>query len=266
VVKRTDPLTLVAAPATEEMRVTVENPAGAPFEGTVAVMRGQATLGERPVKLAKGDERATVFVPLPPPETKVAIRLRESKSEVASLPARRYIPMAGFGGKHGDAAPFSQVLFVENVAQKPTPLTLAATPDRSPAMVALKFVYHFDKGWRYAEASPASADVGAIPAGATAAVLWIYSDGSGDHLRSRYRDSTGQTFQVDLGQLTRRGWQAVTVPLDGTGVGASWGGANDQRAHAPLSWEGLVLVDSANTAAEHDGIVFVAAPSYFVED
>jgi len=232
----------------------------------VAMMHGRDTLSERPVKLAKGDDLASVFVPLPPPAAKVAIRLREGKSEVASLPARRYIPMSGFGGKYGDTAPFSQVLFVENVAQKPTPLTLAATPDRSPAIVALKFVYHFDKGWRYAEASPTTSGVGAIPAGAKAAILWVYSDGSGDYLRSRYRDSTGQTFQVDLGQLTRRGWQAVTLPLDGTGVGASWGGANDQRPHTPLTWEVLILVDSANTAAEHDGIVFVAAPGYVVED
>ena len=31
--------------------------------------------------------------------------------------------------------------------------------------------------------------------------MWVRSGTADDHLRSRFRDATGQTFQIDLGRL-----------------------------------------------------------------
>ena len=62
--------------------------------------------------------------------------------------------------------------------------------------------------------------------------LWIRGDGSGDVLRMRYVDPTGQTFQPEFGAVDERGWRYVGVPLDGSG--GRWGGANDGVVHWPL--------------------------------
>jgi len=54
----------------------------------------------------------------------------------------------------------------------------------------------------------------------------------------------------------------VTVPLDGSLIGSHWGGAGDGVPHAPLSWEGLVLIDSARRDAPHRGEILIASPFY----
>jgi hypothetical protein len=56
----------------------------------------------------------------------------------------------------------------------------------------------------------------------------------------------------------------VTIPFIGES-GGSWGGANDGVPHAPLVWDGLILVDSANRENAHKGEVLIAAPIYVLE-
>jgi len=93
-------------------------------------------------------------------------------------------------------------------------------------------------------------------------ILWLRGDGGNDYLRSRFRDSSGQVFQVDLGQLGRSAWRPVTIPLDGPAIGAHWGGRGDGVIHPPLVWEGLILIDSAHRDTAHSGEVLLAAPAY----
>jgi hypothetical protein len=189
------------------------------------------------------------------------IALRDARGvTVARLPHRRFVPLAGFPTRPGAPPGFDQVLFVENVAQKPTPLSVVKTEEGSPAPAALAFRYTFDKGWRYAQAVAAKPAV--VPANASALLVWVRTNDSGDALRARFKDATGQTFQADLGQMTKTEWRLVTIPLDGTHQGIHWGGANDGVPHAPLTWDALILVDSANREVAHTGEVFVAAPVY----
>jgi len=124
---------------------------------------------------------------------------------------------------------------------------------------ALAFRYQFDPGWRYAQAVPRSAEP--IPDGATALVVWIHGDSSGDYLRARYKDKSGQTFQPDIGRIDWTGWRPVTIPLTGE-RSAHWGGAGDGVPQPPLVWDGLLLIDSANRETSHRGEVLIAAPSY----
>jgi hypothetical protein len=56
----------------------------------------------------------------------------------------------------------------------------------------------------------------------------------------------------------------VTILLNGRGRRAHWAGANDGVPHAPLAWDGLILVDSANRETPHGGEVLIAAPHYVV--
>ena len=92
--------------------------------------------------------------------------------------------------------------------------------------------------------------------------MWVRSGTADDHLRSRFRDATGQTFQIDLGRLGGPGWRPVTVPLDGPSPGNHWGGTNDGVPHPPLAWDALILIDSADRNAPHHGEVRLTAPFY----
>ncbi len=260
VVKRLDPLNLSAAPdGRGNLRIAVENPAGAPFTGRV-VLRVGGNEASGPLVLANGETRAEVILPARPSgEHEIALRDAQGAT-VARLPRRRFVPIADFPGQPGEPSGFDQVLFVENAAQKPTPLSVVKTEDGSPAPVALAFRYTFDKGWRYAQAVPVKPAV--VPKGASALLVWVRTNDSGDTLRARFRDATGQTFQADLGQMTKTEWRLVTIPLDGTHSGVHWGGANDGVPHAPLTWDALILVDSANREVAHTGEVLIAAPVY----
>ena len=88
--------------------------------------------------------------------------------------------------------------------------------------VALKFDCHFGSGWQYLTIVPAP---GIDPGRRKALTLWIdpISGTADDALRCRFTDTTGQTFQPDLGQLRASGWRRV-IPLAGKIDGGHWGG------------------------------------------
>jgi hypothetical protein len=188
----------------------------------------------------------------------VTVRGAADGPEVASSYPLAFLPFAGFGEG------YRATEYVENEAQPPTPLRTVplAGPD-DPAPTGLEFRYSFDKGWRYTQIAPEQPAT--IPPAAKALLLWVKADGSGDFLRARYRDATGQTFQVDLPALTWTGWRLVSVPVDGSGVGVHWGGANDGKLHRPLTWEAVALIDSANRETPHGGTVVFAGPAYLAD-
>ncbi len=98
--------------------------------------------------------------------------------------------------------------------------------------------YDFDPGWRFAEMHPAEERVEGRP---SAFGMWVLGDGSGDVLRMRYGDATGQVFQPEFGRIDWKGWRYVSVPLDGSG--GRWGGANDGVVHWPIRIGTLALVE-----------------------
>lgn len=73
--------------------------------------------------------------------------------------------------------------------------------------------------------------------------MWIRSDGSGDALRMRFTDATGQTFQPDAGLLDWKGWRYVEFLLQGNNSGR-WGGADDGIIHYPIHKDTMLLIDS----------------------
>lgn len=262
-VRRVDPLNVSAAPdGRGTLHVNVENPAGTAFEGRIVLHTDKGEVS-RPLVLAKEKTHADVMLPSPG-NAEHQILLRDARNvEVALLNRRRFLPLTGFIGTPKTLTGFGQVLFIENVAQKPTPLSVVETPPGSPARFAFALRYQFDKGWRYVQAT--SNEPLPIPAHASALLVWVHANGSGDALRARFRDAGGQTFQPDLGQLTWSGWRLVTIPLDGSGSGGHWGGANDGVPHGALTWDALILVDSANRELAHGGQLLLAAPVYVME-
>ncbi len=115
--------------------------------------------------------------------------------------------------------------------------------------------YDFDPGWRFAELHPASGQVEGKP---SSFGIWIKGDGSGNLLRMRYIDSSGQVFQPDGGTIRWTGWRYVSFPLDGSG--GHWGGALDGVVHWPIRIGTMALVDMPGGRGGQ-GSITVSRPS-----
>jgi hypothetical protein len=98
----------------------------------------------------------------------------------------------------------------------------------------------------------------------TSLCQWIHEDGSGNHLRMRFMDSTGQTFQVDGPRMTRSDRQFVSFDFKSS-KGRHWGGANDGVIHHPMKLETLLLIDSADRT-KTAGFVTIEAPTLVYEE
>lgn len=107
----------------------------------------------------------------------------------------------------------------------------------------LKTIYRFGRGWRYYCVYARGPLAEPLPGTPQRLGLWVEGDGSGNMLRMRFVDKTGQTFQPDFGVIDWRGWRFVSVPLTGVAAGR-WGGANDGVVHYPIRIETLALVDN----------------------
>lgn len=109
---------------------------------------------------------------------------------------------------------------------------------------AARMRYDFAPGWRYVCLKPTGRGSDPLPGKPEAFSLYVHGDGSGDLLRMRFQDATGQTFQPDAGPIDWKGWRWIRFRLDGKSTGR-WGGANDGVVHYPIHIETAALVDSA---------------------
>jgi hypothetical protein len=260
---RIDPLALSAAPHGGELVVAVHNPARSGFLGQLGVVADQGSIARAPVR-SRADELSRVDVRVPLPEGAHRVILETSSGvTVAQLDTRRYEPMAEFPRGGEGLSRFELVHFVDNAPKPGQPVRKAEIGPGSGRVdwVALEFDCAFGPGWQYLAIVPPSP--ASIPSRAKALTLWIdpISGAPDDALRCRFSDTTGQTFQPDLGPLGESGWRAVTIPLEGKFPGGHWGGADDGVPHPPLRWEALVLIDSAHRQA-HKGHVRLASPFY----
>jgi hypothetical protein len=112
----------------------------------------------------------------------------------------------------------------------------------APFAKAFALDYQFDEGWRFVRCEPEGGfHFGARPA---ALGVWVYGDGSGNALRLRVRDASGQTFQPSGPNLDWTGWRWVTFDLNGLPNAAHWGGANDGAPQGSLILDTALLLDS----------------------
>ncbi len=157
--------------------------------------------------------------------------------------------------------PWTAIQYVQNVPQAPIKVEIKSGKDFNREV---EWTYRFEKGWQYAGIDPAEVS---IPSRAKAALIWVRTDGSGNFLRSRFMDSGGRVFQVNLGTLGDPGgaarWMPVRIPLDGSEVGAAWGGdAQSSLPKGPLKWANLLLVDSASQSDPRSGTLRIGSITY----
>ncbi|MCX7014179.1 MAG: cellulase family glycosylhydrolase [Candidatus Sumerlaeota bacterium] len=69
--------------------------------------------------------------------------------------------------------------------------------------------------------------------------LWVKGDGSGLGVRIRIVDSTGETFQFDLGPLAFTGWRRMGALIRADN--GHWGGNNDGKIDYPCRFDSLLL-------------------------
>ena len=205
------------------------------------------------VKLTSG--LAEVAVPRSPTtgDQSVAVELRDHDGRVV-MPATttRFRPLA--------VSAYQAVLDGDTQIPATVKLTEAAPPNGSDSPFARvwQLQYQFDSGWRFVRCVAAT-DRPAIEALPDELGIWVYGDGSGNSLRLRVTDNSGQTFQPTGPNLDWSGWRWVTFDLANLDQAGHWGGADDGRVRDGLRLDTVLLVDS--TRKKTSGTIYFAAPT-----
>lgn len=188
----------------------------------------------------------------PHPNSTIRVTLEEESSRgpivIVTLPPVRFQTVLQFEGftpaggipvqvakvvPDGDPKVASNVDFT--LTEAPPGLNL-------PGFHAAKITYDFALGWKFLRVTAEGTLHEPLRGEPDTLGMWIHSDGSGDALRARFTDATGQTFQPDAGNLDWKGWRYINFPLRGSG--GHWGGADDGKVHYPIHLDTLLLVDS----------------------
>jgi hypothetical protein len=243
--------------------IRVRNDTNRAFKGALAVdcpSLPAGTLTPIPL-LAPNEESVTLHAALPQDkELRVGVKLLDDDGQTqVALNARRFVSVPlDAAGMEIHAEGDEKVQSSQSFAIQDAPPGLPA-----PGATAVKIDYHFDPGWKFAclLPKPQHQPIDGKPAQLG---MWLKGDGSGNWLRMRFVDSTGQTFQPDGPRLDFTDWRYVEFPLDGAKSG-HWGGAKDGEVHYPIKLETLLLIDSA-TRQETGGVVYLSSPTLIYRD
>lgn len=250
-----NPLRVVLGPpAAKGLSVRVENPSGEAFQGLVRLVQVSGLHPAAPtakIQFRSGELEKDLRFPLQDDRVsrfELGVRVEDSQGRLQrALPVvpmtlvddfSRYTPesvaKAWKMAPDGDA----KVASTQSVSLAELP-----SGDLSPGGKGLKIDYRMDKGWRFIRLVPQTEALRKIDGRPKAFTLWVHGDGSQNHLRLRFTDSDGQTFQPDGPAMTWKGWRGVTFAMDGTSAG-HWGGKDDGVVRYPIHWDSLLLIDS----------------------
>ncbi|NLF72739.1 MAG: cellulase family glycosylhydrolase [Candidatus Anammoximicrobium sp.] len=269
-VSASHPLRAEVLPATNQwLAVRLENPSGQAFCGNVQLMDLSGLSAQQlelPVCLEKGHTERVVQFPVRGEiraPWRLGVRVTDPGGELQlELPPATFRAVDDFARWTGESVGAAYQILPDGDAKVNSTQTAEfAQPPEGPPLpgaAAIRIRYHFDAGWKFVRLAPRERAVRAIEGQPQAFRAWVYGDGSGNWLRLRVTDATGQTFQPGGQRLDWRGWRCVTIPLD-AGHAGHWGGADDGVMHDPIRWDTLVLIDSA-VREETAGEVYLASP------
>jgi hypothetical protein len=239
--------------------VTIDSPPG---EAVALTLRldPRATLGTDGVmvKVQPGSGRRTIMLPCTfsagAYTAGLSVELAGRPGYFTAVPLRRYQPIP-LSPEQWQVRPDGDPA----IASEQTLAHVAPPEPVSADGPVLRIDYRFDAGWKFLTINPAAPDaIGPMPQDATQLGLWVHGDASGNAMRMRYVDSTGQTFQPSAGPLDFTGWRYITFDLHEKAIG-HWGGKQDGIPHPPLKLDALFLIDSADRQATR-GKVHIASP------
>lgn len=270
------PLRAEVLPVTKEsLAVRLENPSGQEFGGTLQLVQLSGLSAERtelPVRLESGQTERVVSFRITGEARSpwhVGARLTDSAGQVQlELPPATFRAVDDFGRLTSELLGAAYQIVPDGDAKVASTQTVElAQPAEGPPVpgaAALRLRYQFDAGWKFARLAPRDETVRKIEGQPRAFRAWLYGDGSGNHVRLRLVDATGQTFQPGGPRLDWRGWRPVTMRLD-AGSSGHWGGADDGVIHYPIRWDTLLLIDSASRE-KTAGEVYLAGPVLEYDD
>ena len=236
----------VLPPIGRTAAIVVENPSGEPLD-TAVWLTAPGVVASEGLHLEHGQQQAVVTFELHSeiPERQpisVKARARDDRTifEKESGGWRRTTPLEAGGDwravLEGNDAVAANAHWFFRPFDSPPP---------QPGLTRqIELIYQFAEGWRFATLRPPK-ELSAIEGKPKVLGMWVHGDGSGNVLRCRFTDATGQTFQPDYGLIDWTGWKWITMRLDGTS-GGHWGGANDGVVHYPIRWDSVALVDNGN--------------------
>jgi hypothetical protein len=246
-----NPLRLTVAPVDSGLRVIVADPAHSGFEGT-AVVDSVATA----LQTAAGSAEFTARDSVEAGDRSVTVELRDRDGRVV-------LPQAAIRFRPLTVPRYRAVLDGDAQVPATATLTATATPAESAGSAApfprvWRLDYQFASGWRFVRCV-AEAERPSIAGRPAALGVWVYGDSSGNSLRIRVTDDSGQTFQPTGPNLDWSGWRWVTFDLANLEQAGRWGGADDGRVHGGLRLDTVLLVDSTRTKTT--GTIYFAAPT-----
>ena len=230
-----DPITLLLAPIEGGEKLLIQNPGGVAF-------RGRVTPDGREVLFEAGQTEAALALPAAQPGAvpRAALALLEQNEVVAEVKAPRFAPLAVASFRaalDGDA----KISAAASIA-----LTNAPAGSDAPAARVFRLDYQFAKGWRFVRCVPQGATPLKLEPAPDALGLWVRGDASGNLLRLRVTDDSGQTFQPNGPALNWSGWRWVVFDLKDLRQAGRWGGANDGQVHGGLRLDCALLLDGSN--------------------
>lgn len=256
-----------------------------PFKGEISAREGGRRTGrnetdgsgaraDRRVSLALPEGHDTTIVRIPAPPASGAgdggaftgeprrwrVEVSDERGATVLETAARFVRAFAFAAEPEKPVADLRLIMDDGDRNVPLAATLEGCAGRDGGPGA-RLRYEFGDGWRFLPIAPAG---GAAIEGEPARMhVWIHGDGSGDYLRCRFVDATGQTFQPDGGRVDFKGWKLVEFPLRGNF--GFWGGAKDGIIHYPIRWNAVLLVDSA-ARTRHKGEIIIGEAALVHDD
>lgn len=232
-----NPLRLTVAPLVPGLRLRIENPSGTEFRGEL-LFAGK----KQAIHLSRGQAEVALTLSRPADPIGARLTLRDSQGETAGevpLPLWRALTLGNVQAT------------LDGDARIPAQATLVATNapgENAPSPNAYRLDYNFAPGWRFVRCTTEKAT--GISGRPVALGMWIYGDQSGNALRMRVTDASGQTFQPNGPALDWRGWRWITFDLANLKHAGHWGGANDGTVHGALRLDSPLLLDGSRHKTE----------------
>ena len=223
----TNPLHFSLSPAGQKLNVKLQNPSREAFFGKVSVNGG----APQNLVFAAGETEKTLVFPNAQTTGQVKVRFEgAAKNDVIEI-AARFVPLSAFANLNQENIAQNLIARPDGDAKIESEQTLSleqpaegASPAGGPS---LKLAYRFAPGWKFTNVQPLNAAWKTIEGQPKTLGMWIYGDNSGNVLRLRYHDASGQTFQPNGTKVNWQGWKYFEFPLNGSG--GHWGGANDGK-------------------------------------
>ena len=240
----TYPMALRLAPVEKGVRLQILNSSHRRFEGT-------ATINGRKFPVRCESNIPDLTVEAPATSGSISVELLEDSGRDAARP---------FTARFRRLSVPAMNTFLDGDAKVPARANLSETnapgDQTQPFTQAWRLDYNFDAGWRFVRCVPAGSQPVVLEGKPQALGVWIWGDRSGNALRLRVTDTSGQTFQPAGPDLDWTGWRWVTFDLADLSKASHWAGANDGVVHGDLRLDTLLLVDG--TRKKTGGTIYFA--------